>query len=126
MKVNYRKLEAGAPISWSAQTISPGRKDLVLEGPVGLDLQPGTYEATPGYQGGAFGLWFDRIELVADGKVIASDAHRGFTGSNPKDAVYKLVVETAVPKGSKVTLRAFADSHEGTDSTGEIGFRKAK
>jgi hexosaminidase len=126
MKVNYRKLEAGAPISWSKETISPGRKDLVLEGPVGLDLQPGAYEATPGYQDGGFGLWFDRIELVADGKVIASDAHRGFTGSNPKDAVYKLVVETAVPKGSKVTLRAFADSHEGTDSTGEIGFRKVK
>lgn len=124
LKVNYRKLEAGAPIAWSKETLSPGRKDVVLEGPLSLELQPGTYEATPGYQGGAFGLWFDRIELVADGKVIASDAHRGFTGSNPKDAVYKLVVDTSVPKGSKVLLRAIADSHEGTDSTGEIGFRK--
>lgn len=124
MKVNYRKLEPLAPVEWTPATIAPKKKDLVLEGPVTTPITAGTYEAVPGYQGGGFGLWFDRIELLVDGKVIASDAHRGFTGGSPKDAVYTLDVKADVPAGKKVTLRASADSSEGTDSTGEISFRK--
>jgi hexosaminidase len=124
LKVNYRKLEPLPPVEWSSANISPKKKEIALEGVIEGPLQAGRYQATPVYQGGSFGLWFDRIEILADGKVIASDAHRGFTGANPKDAIYTLEVKNALPAGAKITLRASADSSEGVDSTGEIGFRK--
>jgi hypothetical protein len=124
MKVNYRKLEPLPPVAWTPAAISPKNKSVLLEGEIPSPLAAGSYEAVPGYQGGAFGLWFDRIELLVDGKVIASDAHRGFTGANPKDATYTLDVKSAVPAGAKISLRARADSSEGVDSTGEISFRK--
>lgn len=76
----------------------------------------------------AFGgepLWFDRIELHADSKDIASDVHRGFTGTPPKDVSYNLTVKSPVPAEAALILRATADSHEGTDSTGSIVFRRS-
>ncbi|BCU77349.1 beta-N-acetylhexosaminidase [Luteolibacter sp. LG18] len=128
MKVNYRKLEPLPPVQWDKAALSPARTDVTLEGPLAGPLAPGTYTATPAYESGGFGLWFDKIELLADGKVIATDAHRGFTGGQPKNAAYTLEVKSAVPATAKLTLRATADSHEGTDSTdstGSINFRKA-
>lgn len=124
MRVNYRKLEI-VPIQWDARSISPARKDVVLEGAISGPLAPGKYTALAYYEGGAFGLWFDKIELLAGGKVIASDVHRGFTGSRQKDPAYTLEVKDTVPAGTQLLLRATADSHEGTDSTGSISFRKA-
>ena len=125
MKVNYRKLEPAPPVTWSPDTVSPAKKEVLIEGPVTGPLDAATYIATPAYEAGAFGMWFDKIELLADGKVIATDAHRGFTGNSPKDADYKLEVKTAVPATAKLTLRVSADSHEGTDSHGSVSFRKA-
>lgn len=126
MKVNYHPLEAPPAIEWSPATVAPASKELTLEGEIAAPLAAGIYTALPAYEKGAFGLWFDRIELLVDGQVIARDVHRGFTGSNPKNAAYTLEVKSAVPAGTKIILRATADSHEGTDSTGSIGFRKAK
>lgn len=124
MKVNYHPLEAPAPIEWSAANVSPGRKDVALEGPVTGVITAGHYVATPAYESGASGMWFDRIELLAGGQVIASDAHRGFAGANPKDATYTLEVKSDIPAGTKLTLRAITDSSGGTNSNGEISFRK--
>ncbi|MEO6475105.1 beta-N-acetylhexosaminidase [Luteolibacter sp.] len=123
LQVNYRKLEPPAPVAWTPESISPADKRVVLEGRTRMDLVPGIYEAVPTYQAGAFGLWFDRMELVSEGKVIAEDVHRGFTGSNPQAQIYRLEVRENV---SGATLRAQADSHEGTDSLGEVLFRRAK
>jgi len=124
MKVNYHPLEIPAPIEWSSATISPGRKDVILEGPLHGALAAGTYVAMPVYESGGHGLWFDKIELLVDGKVVATDAHRGFTGANPKDATYRLEVKAAIPATAKLSLRASADSHEGTDAAGYVDFRK--
>lgn len=124
MKVNYHPLETAPAIDWSPKTISPGAAQITLEGPVAGPLAAGTYVAKPAYESGAFGLWFDRIELLADGKVIAKDEHRGFTGGQPKNAIYTLEVKSAVPAGAKLSLRASADSHEGTDSFGSISLQK--
>lgn len=124
LKVNYRKLEPLPPVSWTPEIVKPGRKDLVLEGPAGIAVTPGTYLATPSYQDGGHGMWFDRIELVADGKVIASDTHRGFAGANPKDAAYTLEVKSAPSANAKIVLRVVADSSEGTDSAGEVSLRR--
>lgn len=125
MNVNYRKLEPFPPIEWDSSAISPARKEVILEGKLTGPLAPGNYIATPSYESGAFGLWFDRIELLADGKVIASDVHRGFTGTHPKDVSYNLTVKSPVPAEAALILRATADSHEGTDSTGSIVFRRS-
>lgn len=125
MKVNYCPLETSPfVVDWSPTSVASGGKNIVIQDEVPGRISKGVYEAVVTYEGGSYGMWFNKIELVADGVVIASDEHRGFTGIKPTNASYTLNVVKDLPENAEVSLRASLDSSEGTDSSGGITFRK--
>ena len=68
---------------------------------------------------------FDAIELLNDGRSVAKDEHRGFTGARQDKPIYLLdVPETSLGKQNQVRLHF--DSTEGMDSWGEIILRPKK
>jgi hypothetical protein len=70
------------------------------------------------YRDGQNGLDIQSVELLADGKPVAKDAHEGFTGTHPNKPDYLLTL----PKNTagSLTLRIKANGSGGNDSRGEI------
>lgn len=99
-----------------------------LELPVGHPLEAGNWTAAFHYEGGADALTIDRVELLADGVVVAGDAHEGTAGSEHKGHQYALEVPELNP-GAKVVLRAkvrvtpWAGGGEG-DSKGRVSMSR--
>lgn len=56
------------------------------------------------YQKGADALFIDSVELLVDGQVVATDRHRGITGSQDTNNTYRLKVPATKP-GAKLVLR---------------------
>ncbi len=98
--------------------------ELAVEHP----LAAGKWTAAFHYEGGADALTIDRVELLADGAVVASDAHEGTAGSEHKGHQYALEVPELKP-GAKVVLRAkvrvtpWAGGGEG-DSKGRVSMSR--
>jgi hypothetical protein len=61
--------------------------------------------------------------LLCNGAVVATDAHRGETGSVHKDNVYRLKLEQHEP-GARYEVRASAQSEGGGDSNGIMNIQK--
>lgn len=106
MGVNYWKegdaFDAGR---WSPDPKLKG--GTMLELPVAHPLEAGKWTAAFHYEGGADALTIDQVELLADGKVVASDDHEGTAGSEHKGHQYRLEVPE-LKQGAKVMLRAKA------------------
>ena len=79
----------------------------------------GKYRVTFSYTGGACRLGIERVELLADGKVLSSDPHRGVTGASNDANIYSVEAKKFKP-GTKYEIRASIRSEGGTDSTGAI------
>lgn len=119
--LNHRHLPAQAGAGWSPEFLSTGAAWVF---PVPAKLAGAkALEIRFNYQSGGSGLDIAAVELLADGKKVAGDRHTGFTGTNPKDAIYRLSVP-ADAKG-KLTLRISAKGAGGNDSRGEIVISKA-
>lgn len=104
MGVNYWK----DGDSFDAGRWSPDPKlkaGTMLELTVEQPLKAGQWTAAFHYEGGADALTIDQVELLADGKVVASDAHEGTAGSEHKGHQYRLEVPE-LKQGAKVMLRA--------------------
>ena len=74
------------------------------------------------YKAGGFRLDIHQVELLENGKVVASDKHHGTTGGKSDKNTYQLTLEN-FKKGAKYTLRYTANTDGGTDSTGSITLR---
>ncbi len=70
------------------------------------------------YTEGGNGLDISAVELLADGKVVATDKHAGFTGGGSRDNTYTLFAPKGV-KPEKLTLRVTARGAGGSDSAGD-------
>lgn len=79
----------------------------------------GTYTVTFLYDKGRHAARIDSVELLEDGRPVASDNHKGFSGQLKENVQYKLELP-AVRKGATYTLRANIESDGGPDSYGDI------
>lgn len=114
--LNHRRLPSAPGLKWSPDALRSGGAWIV---PVPDALaKAGVLEARFEYRSGGNGLDISAVELLADGKPVAEDRHAGFTGTNPKDATYRLTI----PAGTtgKLTLRVSAKGSGGNDSNGEV------
>jgi hypothetical protein len=59
------------------------------------------------------------LELLVDGKVVATDSHHGFTGLQANKNIFKVALDK-YSEGSKYQIRFLAKGDGGTDSYGEI------
>ncbi len=84
---------------------------------------PGTYRVELRYTAGAHRLGIERVELLGNGAVVATDTHRGETGSVHQDNVYRLKLDKHEP-GARYEVRASAQSEGGRDSNGIMSIEK--
>ena len=82
---------------------------------------PGRYSLKFQYEGGASRLMIHGVELVQEGKVLATDKHPGFTGASDVDNEYH--VELPQLSQAPLTLRATV-STDREDSRGRILIEK--
>jgi hypothetical protein len=108
---------------WSSKQLAEAK------GPLEFDLSPeltsaGIWRATFLFTGGTHAAVISGVELVVNGKTVATDAHQGRAGSQHQDNTWRFVVP-AVPQGAKVVLRAKIEGDGGKDSNGSIVLQKS-
>ena len=65
----------------------------------------------------------DWAALYENGREVARDGHKGWSGSKKKDIAYRLLLRQRRP-GATYTVRARMTTVGGTDSTGSVVFKK--
>jgi hypothetical protein len=80
---------------------------------------PGTFQVEWQYTRGAHGCDLTGTRLLCDGKVVAQDPHRGWTGAGDRDNGYRLELNDFQP-GARYELEGDLSSSGGTDSRGEV------
>lgn len=113
--------------TWSPNPVLKGGTS--LEVPVSQSLRPGQWTVTFNYQKGADALTIDSVELLANGVVIAADAHAGTAGSQRIRNKYSLVIPEAAVSSrhvlrAKVHVTPWSGGGNG-DSTGTITMSRA-
>ncbi|MCY3023505.1 MAG: beta-N-acetylhexosaminidase, partial [Planctomycetota bacterium] len=122
--VQCRRLDPRPLGEWSPESLTTRGKfarDLAV--PPDQIAQPGRYEVQVVYHAGAHGMYFDGVELLCEGQVVAKDPHRGFTGAKQDKPVFTLSLPQ-VEAGKRYAVRLNFDSSEGTDSRGEVQWRR--
>ncbi len=118
--LNHRRVAPPATLSWSPEFLSAGKPWVSVLPPATADSLRSGKPLTVSFQyrSGEHGLDIVSVELLADGKVVATDRHEGFTGTHPKNPDYRV----SLPKGTsgQLSLRISAKGAGGNDSRGEI------
>ena len=91
--------------------------------PVGRISCDGTYKVTFTYTGGESRVDIRKVELVVDGKVLASDSHKGMAGYKHQGTVYQLKVRN-FPKKASPVLRVEIRTDGNDNSRGEISLSR--
>ena len=111
-----------APVigNWSSEVIGTGWKDVewTLDPPAKAG---GELHIAFVYTGGKNAIDIERVDLLLDGKIVASDLHPGSAGGQPKEVIYSLIAPPV--KGRPVAIRAKVRGAGGTDSKGEVKIR---
>lgn len=89
----------------------------------GLINANGTYQVAFVYTGGVQRLDIDKVEIIRNQTLVASDIHHGFTGGQAKDNVYTVKVD-AYETGAAFKVRAYIYGDEGDDSNGVVLIKK--
>ncbi len=84
---------------------------------------PGDYELNFVYTSGAHRLDVTKVQILADGKPVATDEHHGFAGKPSHNNTYKLPM-SSFDKAAHYTLEVVGFTDQGTDSHGEIMLKK--
>lgn len=105
MKLNYRYVNPLPVVSWSPELLNSSSFTVdVTDQPLTLgENQKAVVEFN--YKNGASGLETTKVELLANGKVIAVDEHEGNAGNNHTDNTYKLTYSLPKSYKGKVALR---------------------
>ncbi|MBR0273167.1 MAG: hypothetical protein IJQ59_03630 [Bacteroidaceae bacterium] len=135
LEVGGTRTDAWNTSSWSTPAAVPARinelgytsdRIKVMQKSVGFSRGEGIFNAQFMYASGNHGLTIAGVDLMdKDGNVVASDYHRGFSGTAKTDHNYSFVV----PVGGDYTLRYFAVLNpDGSDNTssGNINLSYAK
>jgi hexosaminidase len=121
LNLNHRRVPPPPGLGWSPEFLAVGKPWVAsLPRLIAERVRPGsTLRVDFRYQSGGHGLDIAGVELLSDGKPIASDNHVGFTGTHPKAADYRLVIPADVKLG-RLELRIRANGSGGGDSRGVI------
>ncbi|OYU99088.1 MAG: hypothetical protein CFE26_26395, partial [Verrucomicrobiales bacterium VVV1] len=108
---------------WTPQTVTADWKSTDFDATSAV-VGDGIHRANFQYNSGAKKLMIRKVELVRDGKVIATDSHEGETGSRSIRNSYRLPVE-GHRSGAKYILRAEIKADGGNDSQGAISLERS-
>ncbi len=109
---------------WKSGNISAGTfKPLDIDATGKINAN-GKYELTFIYTGGTQRLDIQKVEVIVNGKIVASDKRSGTTGGTNKNNVYLLKIDN-YETGANYTIRASVMGDTGSDSNGLV-FIKSK
>ena len=117
--VHYKPLAAATTVigHWATEQTSPIPK--AVDWPITTGLKgAGKYDITFKYESGKSRYQIHAVEIVQNGKVLASDQHFGWSGASDHDNVYH--VDLPDPSNQPVILRATVSTDAGPDSNGMI------
>jgi len=118
--LNHRRIAPPAQLGWTTEFLNANKPWVVTlpDATVEKLRQGKPLNIRFEYRDGQNGLDIQSVELLADGKPVATDAHAGFTGTHPNKPDYLLTL----PKNTagSLTLRIKANGSGGNDSRGEI------
>ena len=122
--VHYKPLAAVGTVvgRWTTEQTSPAPKPVDWPLAVGV-TGAGKYDVTFQYEGGKSRYQIHAVEIVQDGKVLATDKHFGWTGASDQDNIYQ--VELPQISAAPLILRATVSTDFGPDSRGRILIGKA-
>lgn len=103
---------------WSPATVSEQKQPTTVDVTKHITTA-GAQQVVFQYQSGGNRLDIHQVELLENGKVVATDTHLGFTGGQSKDNTYSLQLKK-LDKQATYTIRYAANTDGGTDSTGSI------
>ena len=104
---------------WKKGGIKPEPGTSVLKIDVSKQIsRKGVYQISFQYNKGEHGLVIHKASLYCNGKIVAEDKHKGFTGGTSKDNNYKLDVKSF--KKGRYILKATVSGSGGNDSNGTI------
>lgn len=117
--LNYRHVQVPATTArWTPESLG-GKWEIALSDDLAKRIARGEkLTADFAYQSGANGLSIASVELLANGKTVAKDAHAGFASGVPRDTLYTLSPGAAAKTG-RLSVHIVA-SGEGDDSSGEV------
>lgn len=114
-----RAAESVAAGSWNPDLLRD--EPVALEWDVSRSVVPGEpLFVTFRFDGGWKALEIEWAALVEDGREIARDAHRGWSGAESRQNVYALAAPASKKRGARYTVRALVNGAGGTDSTGSV------
>jgi hexosaminidase len=120
LDVHYRPLNKPEPApvgSWKSGELSESWSD--REWPAtGVD-GAGSYVVTFSYSSGGMRLDIGRVDLLEDGKVVATDEHSGQTGAWDHLNSYRLVLKE-FKAGARYSVRGHIRTDGGNDSNGDV------
>ena len=116
-KLNYRYINPLPVAEWSPESLDKDSFDIDLT-PESIKNAKGEMIAEFAYKKGAKALEINKVELILNGKVIATDEHEGKTGTQSKDNAYRLKFKQ--PLKGKAQLRVHHKNGGNQDSHGEI------
>ncbi|MEG2585284.1 MAG: beta-N-acetylhexosaminidase [Akkermansia sp.] len=114
--VNYRYINPLPSGEWNASTLSKNTFDIPLPTEKMADAQ-GEMVVQFDYKKGNSRLNIKSVELLNNGKLVASDEHEGFAGVQSQDNTYRLKFKAKVP--GKYSLR-ITHTNEDKNSEGEL------
>jgi hypothetical protein len=119
--VHYNPMTTGATVGhWTTKKTLETPE--VMEWPIAKGIKgAGRYNIGFHYEGGTSRLIIHAVEIVQDGKVLATDKHDGHTGASDANNIYH--VELPALSAAPVTLRATV-STDRPDSHGRILIEK--
>lgn len=110
---------AEAPVigKWSPEIISTDWKD--VEWSVEKENKvTGELHVAFRHTGGANAIDIERVDLLMDGKIVASDLHAGSAGGQPRDPIYSLIAPPS--DGRSLVIRAKIKGVGGANSNGAV------
>ena len=106
---------------WSPAETSDTPK--VVDWKLGTGIKgAGRYAITFQYEHGKSRYQIHAVEIIQEGKVLATDKHFGWSGASNQDHVYQL--DLAQLSNEPLTLRATVSTDWGPDSHGRIMIEK--
>ncbi len=115
MGVRARPMPVGA---WTPREMSETYEPLTWDVSATI-CKRGRYRILLEYTHGAHRLGVEKVALLANGEIVAVDAHRGVTGARHDKNHYHVVLDRHT-EGGRYEIRAWVRAEGGVDSAGQV------
>ncbi len=106
---------------WTREQMAPQEQRVTLTWDASRVVTlPGAYDVVLTYQAGMDGVYIDWVALLEDGRELARDTHKGWSGAAKEQHAYTVKLEKVQPGAAYAVQAQLWIPHGGTDSRGAV------